>query len=129
MDFKTTEASEDLGGHLGGVGDDQDEVALGGCRQLDDRALRVVGQELRDRSLDPATGLEREVSEALGAESARALGQLVDLTASHTGHPGRDDRLDPAASRKRRIEDTEARRRRPVGSALRQRMTNTKERA
>ena len=105
---------EDVGGDLGSVGDDQDEVALGGGRLLDDRALRVVGQELRDRALDLAARLEREVGEALGAEPARALGQLVDLAPGDAGHPGRDDRLDPAAGRQRRIEDPEARRRRPV---------------
>jgi hypothetical protein len=36
------QASEDIGGHLRRIGDDQDQVALGRGGLLDDRALRVV---------------------------------------------------------------------------------------
>ncbi len=72
----------------------------------------VVGQELRDRALDLAAGLEREVGQALRPEPAGALGQLVDLAAGDAGHAGRDDGLDPAAGGQRVVEDPETRRRR-----------------
>ena len=68
------------------VGDDEDEVALGGARPLDDRPLRLVGEELGDRALDLAARLEREVGQPLRPEPPRALGQLVDLAAGDRGH-------------------------------------------
>ena len=106
--------AEDVGGHLRRVGDDQDQVALGRGGLLDDRALRVVRQELGDRALDLAAGLEREVGQALRPEPSGALGQLVDLAPGDAGHPGRDDRLDPAAGRQGVVEHLEPRRRRAV---------------
>ena len=59
-------------------------------------------------------GLEPQIGEALGAEPPGALGQLVDLAPGDAGHPGRHDRLDPAAGRQRRVEDAEPRRGRAV---------------
>ena len=109
-----SQAPEHVRRDVGGVGDDQDEVALVRGRPLDDRARRVVGQELRDRALDLAPRPERQVGQALGPEPARSVGQLVDLATCHAGHPGRHDRLHPTARRECRIEDTETRRRRPV---------------
>ena len=103
--------AEDVGGHVGAVRHDEDQVALGSGRLLDDRPLEVVRQELGDRAADVATRLEREVGQALRPEPARALGQLVDLTPGHAGHAGRHDRLDPAARREGRVEHAEARRR------------------
>ena len=99
------QAAEDVGGDLRRVGDDEDQVALARRGLLDDRALRLVGQELGDRALDLAAGLEREVREALRPEASGALGQLVDLAAGDAGHPGRHDRLDPAAGREGVVED------------------------
>ncbi len=96
------------------VGDDEDEVALGRGGPFDDRALRVVGQELGDRAFHLAIG-QRQVCQALRAEPAGTLGQLVDLAAGHAGHPGRNDGLDPSARRERRIEDAEPGRGRVVG--------------
>ena len=92
-----------------GIRDDQDQVALPCPGALDQRLLRLGSEELRDRALDLATDLECEIGEALRSESTGAIGQFVDLATGDAGHPGRHDRLDPAARRKRRIEDAEAR--------------------
>ena len=62
------------------VGDDEDQVALGRA-PVRSMIARCVSsrQELGDRALDLAAGLEREIGEALRPEPPGALGQLVDL--------------------------------------------------
>ena len=71
--------AEDVGHDRRGVRDDQDEVALSASRPLDERALCVVPEELDDGALQLAICSEREMGEALRAESPGELGQLVHL--------------------------------------------------
>ena len=109
-----TQTAQDVGRDVVRVCDDQDEVAFAGPGALHDRALRLVGQELRDRALDLAARFQRQIGEALGAEATRALRQFIDLPPGDGGHAGCDDRLHPVARREGRIEDAEARPRRTV---------------
>ena len=105
------EPAEDVGRDRGAVGHDQDQVALRGPGPLDQGAFGVVGQELGDRALDLAAGLEGQVREPLGAEPLRPLGQLVDLAARDRGQPGRHDGLHPSARGEGVVEHPEPRRR------------------
>ena len=104
-----TQPPEDVGGDIGRVGDHEDEVALVRAGSLPDPGRGLRREELGDGSLDLATGLDRQVGEALRAEPLRPLGQLVDLAARGTAHARRDDRLDAAARRERLVEHAEPR--------------------
>ena len=101
-------AAEHVRGGFRLVGDDQDQVAGVGATRLDEPALDVVRQELRDRPVELAVVLDREVDEALRPEPLRELGQLVGLAAGRAAQARRHDRLDPAAAGQRLVEDPEA---------------------
>ena len=93
------QTAEDVRGDVVRVGDDQDQVALAApARSM--IARRVSSdRNLAIGPLSVATGLEREVGQALCPEPAGAIGQLVDLASGDAGHARGDDRLDPAAAR------------------------------
>ena len=105
------QATERVGRDRCSISDDEDEITLPRPGHLHDRALCRLREELGDRALDLAAGLEGEIGKAPGPESPGPLGQIVDLTTGHAGHPGRDDGLDPTATGEGLVEDLEAGRR------------------
>ena len=71
--------------HLGLVGAEENQVAVGGAGALDDRLQRGVVQVLDDRRLQAVAALghfvDLDVGQALGAVDADERGVVVDLLA------------------------------------------------